>query len=70
LEKEKYFKLEVLEWLNNGKSKLFKSPSEGNYIVYLLNTNLTPIDSLSRMLHSFSCNAYEISNYNYESMKE
>lgn len=70
LEKEKYFKLKVLEWLNNGKSKLFKSPSEGNYIVYLLNTNLTPIDSLSRMLHSFSCNAYEIGDYNYEDMKE
>jgi hypothetical protein len=37
---ERIFKLAVLEWLNNGKPKLFRSPTEGNYIVRLLNVSL------------------------------
>lgn len=65
---EKIFKLEVLDWLSNGESKLFKSPAEGNYVVHLMNVSLTPTDSLSRMLHSFNCNAYEIADYNYENL--
>ena len=67
---EKEFKLKVLEWLGNGQSKLFKSPAEGNYIVYLMNVNLTPIDTLGRMLHSFSCNAYEIADYTDKGMRD
>ena len=67
---EKEFKLKVLEWLSDGKSKLFKSPVEGNYIVYLMNINLTPIDTLGRMLHSFSCNAYEIADYTDKGMRD
>lgn len=57
---ERQFKLEVLDWLNNGKPKLFRSPAEGNYLVRLLNNSLSPVDTLGRMLHSFSTTAYEI----------
>lgn len=57
---EKDFKLAVLDFLNDKKPKLFRSSTEGNYCVALLNSTLTPIDSLGRMLHSFNCNAYEI----------
>ena len=57
---ERIFKLEVLQWLNNGKPKLFRSPGEGNYLVRLMNVSLSPNDGLSRMLHTFSCTAYEI----------
>lgn len=67
---ERRFKLEVLEWLNNGKVKLFKSPQEGNYIVRLMNVGLTPIDSTSRMLHNFSCQASEVATLNYQSLTE
>jgi hypothetical protein len=45
--------LEVLEWLNNGEAKIFRSPTEGNYIVRLMNVSLTPNDTLGRMLHTF-----------------
>lgn len=65
---ERRFKLEVLEWLTNGKAKLFRSPAEGNYIVRLLNTNLTPTDSVGRMLHTFSCTAYEVADCTYENL--
>lgn len=61
---ERIFKNEVLNWLTNGKPKLFKSPTEGNFIVQLMNVSLSPIDTLGRMLHSFTCNAYEIAALN------
>lgn len=66
---ERLFKLEVLKWLTNGKPKLFKSPGEGNYIVRLMNSSLSPTDSLSRMLHSFSTTAYEIMEFNGENLR-
>ena len=65
---ERTFKLKVLEWLNNGKPKLFRSPTEGNYIVRLMNISLSPEDTLGRMLHNFSCTAYEIDDYTYDNL--
>jgi hypothetical protein len=62
------FKNEVLEWLNNGKPKMFKSPVEGNFIVRLMKVSLAPEDKLGRMLHTFSCNAYEIADFTYENL--
>jgi len=62
---ERYFKLLVLDWLTDGKPKLFRSPTEGNYIVRLLNVSLTPKTELGRMIHEFNCTAYEIADFNY-----
>lgn len=62
---EKIFKREVLDWLNDGKAKLFRSPTEGSFIVRLINVSLSPNDTLGRMLHTFSCTAYEVDEYNY-----
>ena len=66
---ERQFKLEVLDWLNDGKPKLFRSPSEGNYIVRLMNVSLSPTDSVGRMLHTFTCTAYEIAENIYDNLK-
>lgn len=60
---ERLFKLAALDWLSDGKPKLFRSPTEGNYIIRLMNVSLTPIDTVGRMLHSFSATAYEIAKY-------
>jgi hypothetical protein len=60
----------VLNWLTNGKPKLFRSPGEGSYIVRLLNTSLTPNDTLSRMLHTFNCTAYEIADFTFENLRK
>lgn len=65
---ERQFKLEVLTWLNNGEPKIFRSPTEGNYIVRLMNVSLSPEDKLSRMLHNFQCTAYEIDDFNYSNL--
>ena len=66
---ERLFKTEVLKWLSNGEPKLFRSPGEGNFVVRLLKVSLSPNDTVGRMLHSFSCQATEISNNSYESLK-
>lgn len=66
--KERGFKLAVLDWLNDGKPKLFRSPTEGNYIVRLMNVSLTPNDTLGRMIHSFNSNAYEIADCDYTNL--
>ena len=68
IQKERDFKLEVLQWLNNGQPKLFRSPTEGNYLVRLMNISLSPEEALGRMLHSFNCNAYEIAELTSESL--
>ena len=60
---ERRFKLGVLDWLNDGNIKLFRSPGEGNYIVRLMNVSLTPNDTLSRMIHTFSCQATEVDTF-------
>jgi hypothetical protein len=44
LASERLFKLKVLEFFNDGKPKLFRSPTEGNYIVKLMNVSMTPTD--------------------------
>jgi hypothetical protein len=60
----------VLEWLTNGKPKIFRSPAEGNFIVRLMNTSLTPTDGLSRMIHTFSSTAYEIADYTFDNLRK
>jgi hypothetical protein len=66
--RERQFKMEALQWLNNGKPKLFRSPTEGNFIVRLMNVSLSPQDTLGRMLHDFSCTAYEIAECNLSNL--
>lgn len=68
LAQERIFKNKVLEWLTDGQPKLFRSPNEGNFIVRLINTSLTPNDKVGRMLHTFQSTAYEIAEYTYANM--
>lgn len=69
-QKERSFKMQVLEWLTNGKPKLFRSPGEGSFIVRLMNTSLSPNDTLGRMLHTFSSTAYEMADFSFENLRE
>lgn len=65
---ERRFKLKLLNWLNDGKIKLFRSPAEGNYLVRIMNVSLSPEDKVGRMLHNFSCQAYEIEELTYNNL--
>ena len=57
---EVFFREKVLSFLHDGKPKLFKSPTEGNIIIRLLDVNLAPQQNLSRKIYSFSSTGYEI----------
>ena len=65
---ERKFRNAVLDWLNNGEVKLFKSPTEGMFLVRLMNISLSPEEKLGRMLYSFSATAYEVGEINYENL--
>lgn len=65
---ERLFKLKVLDWLTDGTTKLFRSPTEGNYIVRIMNTSLTPKEELGRMLHTFNATAYEVAEFSYDNL--
>ena len=66
--KERIFKNEVLEWLNNGDPKILKTPTEGIFIVRLMNVSLSPESALKGMIHNFSATAYEIAEFNQENL--
>ena len=57
---ERDFRDMVLKFLQDGKPKLFKSPTEGNIVIRLMDVNCAPNQSLDRMLYSVSMNAHEI----------
>lgn len=61
---EQKFRDKVLNFLQNNKVKLFKSPTEGNILVKLMNITLEPVDGLNRHLYNFSCTATEIDEFN------
>lgn len=63
---EKDFRELVLKFLEDGKPKLFKSPTEGNIIVRLMNVSCSPNQSLDRMIYSVSMNADEIADNTME----
>lgn len=67
--RERVFKTEVLKWLNDGKPKLIRTPTEGNFVVRLMKISLSPEDKLGRMIHTFSCTAYEVAKYNSDSLR-
>lgn len=66
--KERIFREEVNKWLQNGEIKLFRSASEGNILVRVMNCNLTPYQGTSRLVYSFSANLVEEDEYNYENL--
>jgi len=62
---ERDFRQLVLDFLHDGKPKLFKSPTEGNVIVRLTDINCTPNQSLDRMIYEFSSTGNELAENNY-----
>lgn len=67
---ERLFKQGVLDWLNNGEFKLFKSAAEGNYFIRILNVTTAPEDRLGRMLWTFTIQVVEAMEYNAENAQK
>lgn len=56
---ERGFREAVESWLNDFNYKLFRSRSEGNIPVMLMNISMTPNETLGRLIYSFTATAYE-----------
>ena len=67
---EREFRDLVSDFLHDGKPKLYKSPTEGNVIVRLMDISLTPNEQLSRLVYSFSGNAYELDDNTEDNYKK
>lgn len=63
---ERDFRQVVLNFLHNGKPKLFKSPTEGNIIVRLTEINCVPNQSTDRMIYEFTSTGNELAEATYD----
>lgn len=63
---EKKFRDKVIEFLYANNVKLFKSDTEGNILVKLMNITFSPNNDLSRHIYSFSCTAYQVDEFTYQ----
>ena len=57
---QREFREQAIKWLNDGEPKLFRSMPEGNMSVMLTDISLTPNQTVSRKLYTFSATMYEI----------
>ena len=63
---ERDFRQKVIEFLYRNNVKLYKSTTQGNILVKLMNISFTPNNTLSRHIYSFSCTAQEIDEFNIQ----
>lgn len=61
---ERNYRNEFVNFLSDGKVKLFKSPQEGNLLIRLTDINLSPENGLGRLIYNFSATATEIAEAN------
>ena len=66
---ERKFREKVEAFLNDGRYKVFKSPSQGTMIVSLMNIQLQPNSTVSGMVQSFSGTAYEVMDFTLQNLE-
>ena len=67
---EREFRNTVINFLYEDSPKLFKSPTEGNILVRLMDIDLSPEQTLNRIIYSFSASANEIADNTMENYKK
>ena len=67
---EKLFKDKVIEFLYDGEPKLFRSATEGNYLVRIMDASLTPNTTLGRRIWTFSATAHEIAGCSIDNLQK
>ena len=63
---ERRFREEVMKFLYSPDVKLYRSATEGNILVRLMNINLTPKNEIGKFIYDFSCEAVEVDEANIE----
>ena len=67
---ERDFREKVVKFLQDGKPKLFKSPTQGNIIIKINDVSIAPNKTLSGTIASFSATAYEIAEATIDNYKK
>ena len=67
---EKFFRDKVSSFLYADEVRLFRSPTEGNFLVRIMDVNFQPNQTLGRRLWSFTSTAYEVDDCNLENYKK
>lgn len=57
---EREFREKVMDFLYANKVRLFRSATEGNILVKIMDINFTPNSTLGRRIYSFTATAYEV----------
>lgn len=66
---EREFREQLVQWLNDGEPKLYRSMPEGNVAVILTDVSLSPMTQLGRRLYQFTATMYEVGDgYSLESL--
>lgn len=66
--REKMFRDKVIEFLYDGQPKIFRSATEGNYLVRVMDASLSPNATLGRRIWTFSATAHEIGECSVENL--
>ena len=61
---ERDFREQVIKFLYQNNVKLYKSTTEGNMLVKLMNISFTPNNTLSRHIYDFTCTAQQVDEFN------
>ena len=67
---ERKYREIIIDFLNDGEYKLYKSPTEGNILVVLTEVSLTPKEELGRLVYSFSATAVEVDEPSLKNLNE
>ena len=67
---ERAFRKEVSDFLHSGKTMLFRSATEGNFLIRITDISLSPDTALGRRLWSFSGTATEVAECTIENYEE
>ena len=65
---ERDFREKVMDFLYKHNVKLYRSATEGNILVKLMNITFTPNQTLGRRIYSFQCTAYEVADCTIENI--
>lgn len=67
---ERKYREIIIDFLNDGEYKLYKSPTEGNILVVFTDVSLTPKEELGRLVYSFSATAVEVDEPSLKNLNE
>lgn len=63
---EKNYRDEITEYFYENRVRLFRSATEGNILVKLMNITMTPNEQIDRRVYNIQCTAFEVDEYNLE----